>query len=60
MKLEKEWREAARQARKLEFWISQTEFYRHFDLHDPRPPGADLEDIDLTSLQDINFNDGKS
>ncbi|KAF8740591.1 hypothetical protein AX14_007973 [Amanita brunnescens Koide BX004] len=70
MKIEEERREAARQARKLEFLISQTELYSHFvgsklktreiegdGEHHPLPPGAEMEDVDLTSLQDINFDD---
>ncbi|KAF8622243.1 hypothetical protein AX15_007182 [Amanita polypyramis BW_CC] len=70
MKIEEERREAARQARKLEFLISQTELYSHFvgsklktreiegdSEHTPLPPGADIEDSDLLSLQEINFDD---
>ncbi|KAJ7181791.1 SNF2 family DNA-dependent ATPase [Mycena crocata] len=70
LKLEEEKREAARQARKLEFLISQTELYSHFvgsklktaemegDGEAPAAPaGADIEDVDPTALRDINFDD---
>ncbi|KAF8640916.1 hypothetical protein AX17_000564 [Amanita inopinata Kibby_2008] len=73
LKIEEERREAARQARKLEFLISQTELYSHFvgnklktqEIEDDGdrplpPPGADIEDIDPTSLQEINFDDEDS
>jgi DNA helicase INO80 len=69
-KVEEEKREAARQARKLEFLISQTELYSHFvgnklktaemqgdGENDETPAGALLEDVDPESLQDINFDD---
>ncbi|KAI0961394.1 hypothetical protein AcV7_000503 [Taiwanofungus camphoratus] len=69
-KVEEEKREAARQARKLEFLISQTELYSHFvgnklktaeiegnasDAH--IPAGVDIGDIDNAALQDIDFDD---
>lgn len=88
-KIEEEKREAARQARKLEFLISQTELYSHFvgnklksrlaELMSFRhaesssvaaemqgdggedeltPAGVLVGDVDPTSLQDINFDDG--
>lgn len=73
MKIEEERREAARQARKLEFLISQTELYSHFvgsklktqeiegdGERPPLPPGAELEDTDPTALQEINFDDDDS
>ncbi|THH20832.1 hypothetical protein EW146_g598 [Bondarzewia mesenterica] len=70
-KVEEEKREAARQARKLEFLISQTELYSHFVGNKLKtaevegeaagmadiPMGANLEDIDRSTLQDINFDD---
>ncbi|KAJ7446520.1 SNF2 family N-terminal domain-containing protein [Mycena galericulata] len=70
LKLEEEKREAARQARKLEFLISQTELYSHFvgsklktaevegeDEASAVPAGADIEDVDPTALREINFDD---
>ncbi|KAF8167976.1 SNF2 family DNA-dependent ATPase [Crassisporium funariophilum] len=70
LKVEEEKREAARQARKLEFLISQTELYSHFvgsklkttEIEGegeklPLPAGAHLEDVDPTSLADIDFDD---
>ena len=90
-KIEEERREAARQARKLEFLISQTELYSHFvgnklkstsprSLEDgsiahplktlaaevqgdaletsAAPAGADLADIDPSTLREIDFDDG--
>ncbi|KAG6911866.1 hypothetical protein DXG01_000113 [Tephrocybe rancida] len=71
LKIEEEKREAARQARKLEFLISQTELYSHFvgnklktsDIEgeaegtDPPPATADTELVDPNTLQDINFDD---
>ncbi|TFK76977.1 hypothetical protein BDN72DRAFT_807283 [Pluteus cervinus] len=70
MKAEEEKREAARQARKLEFLISQTELYSHFvgsklktteiegDAEPlPVPVGANLVDVDPSALQEINFDD---
>ncbi|KAJ3517373.1 hypothetical protein NLJ89_g556 [Agrocybe chaxingu] len=72
LKVEEEKREAARQARKLEFLISQTELYSHFvgsklkttELEGdgealPLPAGAQLADVDPDSLPDLNFDDGK-
>ncbi|KAG1755152.1 SNF2 family N-terminal domain-containing protein, partial [Suillus paluster] len=69
-KVEEEKREAARQARKLEFLISQTELYSHFvgnklktsevqgDTPEaPAPAGATLEDVDPSILQEIDFDD---
>ncbi|OCH96546.1 hypothetical protein OBBRIDRAFT_815823 [Obba rivulosa] len=70
-KVEEEKREAARQARKLEFLISQTELYSHFvgnklktaELEGDAaalahvPTGAALVDADNSSLQDIDFDD---
>ncbi|THH02834.1 hypothetical protein EW026_g83 [Hermanssonia centrifuga] len=70
-KVEEEKREAARQARKLEFLISQTELYSHFVGNKLKtaevqgdgteadvPAGAHLEDADVdVSLQDIDFDD---
>ncbi|EPQ60689.1 hypothetical protein GLOTRDRAFT_68543 [Gloeophyllum trabeum ATCC 11539] len=68
-RVEEERREAARQARKLEFLISQTELYSHFvgsklktaevegDSADAQAPaGAELVENDST-LQDIDFDD---
>ncbi|KAK0478503.1 SNF2 family DNA-dependent ATPase [Armillaria novae-zelandiae] len=70
LKMEEEKREAARQARKLEFLISQTELYSHFvgnklktsemegeSSSEPPPAGADFEDINPETLGDINFDD---
>ncbi|KDR85120.1 hypothetical protein GALMADRAFT_218196 [Galerina marginata CBS 339.88] len=70
LKIEEEKREAARQARKLEFLISQTELYSHFvgsklkttEIEGetealPVPAGAELPDPDPTSLADIDFDD---
>ncbi|KAJ7492495.1 SNF2 family DNA-dependent ATPase [Mycena latifolia] len=70
LKLEEEKREAARQARKLEFLISQTELYSHFvgsklktaemegDGDAPvAPAGADVGEVDPTALRDINFDE---
>ncbi|CAK5264971.1 unnamed protein product [Mycena citricolor] len=70
LKMEEEKREAARQARKLEFLISQTELYSHFvgsklktsevegeGADTAAPAGADLEDVDRANLQDIDFDD---
>ncbi|KAJ6621237.1 SNF2 family N-terminal domain-containing protein [Mycena sp. CBHHK59/15] len=70
LKLDEEKREAARQARKLEFLISQTELYSHFvgsklktaevegDGAAPAvPAGADIDDVDSDALRDINFDD---
>lgn len=69
LKLEEEKREAARQARKLEFLISQTELYSHFvgsklktsDIEGeeslPVPVGAQLEDDNSAILPEINFDD---
>ncbi|EIW86595.1 hypothetical protein CONPUDRAFT_45589 [Coniophora puteana RWD-64-598 SS2] len=70
-KMEEEKREATRQARKLEFLISQTELYSHFvgnklktaemqgDAEDgPTPAGASVTDIDPSALLDIDFDDG--
>lgn len=69
-KIEEEKREAARQARKLEFLISQTELYSHFvgnklktseiegeDASTEAPAGAHLEDVDPSALQDIDFDE---
>ncbi|GJE85992.1 SNF2 family N-terminal domain-containing protein [Phanerochaete sordida] len=68
-KVEEEKREAARQARKLEFLISQTELYSHFvgnklktaqvqgdEPEAAAPAGAHLEDA-VGELQDIDFDD---
>lgn len=70
LKLEEEKREAARQARKLEFLISQTELYSHFvgsklkttEIEGdgeklPVPAGVDVGDVDPDTLQDIDFDD---
>ncbi|KAJ7727846.1 SNF2 family N-terminal domain-containing protein [Mycena maculata] len=72
LKLEEEKREAARQARKLEFLISQTELYSHFVGSKLKtaevegdgdgelatvPAGAEIEDVDPTALREINFDD---
>ncbi|KIK96361.1 hypothetical protein PAXRUDRAFT_312720 [Paxillus rubicundulus Ve08.2h10] len=70
-KIEEEKREAARQARKLEFLISQTELYSHFVGNKLKtaevqgeasemstvPAGADLTDVDPTTLREIDFDD---
>ncbi|ESK98319.1 snf2 family helicase atpase [Moniliophthora roreri MCA 2997] len=69
-KLEEERREAARQARKLEFLISQTELYSHFVGNKLKtaevegdapttdvPAGADVTDVASDALQEINFDD---
>jgi DNA helicase INO80 len=91
-RIEEEKREAARQARKLEFLISQTELYSHFvgnklksklltspedestahPLETPAaevqgeasglstaPAGADMTDVDPTTLREIDFDDGE-
>ncbi|KIM48080.1 hypothetical protein M413DRAFT_62469 [Hebeloma cylindrosporum] len=70
LKIEEEKREAARQARKLEFLISQTELYSHFvgsklkttEIEGdsealPVPASAQLPDGDPTSLPEIDFDD---
>ncbi|KAJ7619158.1 SNF2 family N-terminal domain-containing protein [Mycena polygramma] len=70
LKLEEEKREAARQARKLEFLISQTELYSHFvgsklktaevegdEDNTAVPAGANIEDVDPSALPDINFDE---
>ncbi|KAF7978857.1 hypothetical protein HWV62_44327 [Athelia sp. TMB] len=72
-KVEEEKREAARQARKLEFLISQTELYSHFvgnklktaemqgdSAEEAAPVAALVGDVDPSSLQDINFDDEDS
>ncbi|KAI0348677.1 hypothetical protein BDW22DRAFT_1320092 [Trametopsis cervina] len=69
-KVEEEKREAARQARKLEFLISQTELYSHFvgnklktaevqgDEAESAPAGANVEDLPPhEALQEIDFDD---
>ncbi|KII93253.1 hypothetical protein PLICRDRAFT_99487 [Plicaturopsis crispa FD-325 SS-3] len=69
-KVEEEKREAARQARKLEFLISQTELYSHFvgsklktaevegdGESSAAPAGADVPAVDPDALQEINFDD---
>ncbi|TFY83775.1 hypothetical protein EWM64_g245 [Hericium alpestre] len=70
-KVEEEKREAARQARKLEFLISQTELYSHFvgnklktaevegEMADLTavPAGATVEDGHPGDLRDIDFDD---
>ncbi|KAK7058854.1 putative DNA helicase ino80 [Paramarasmius palmivorus] len=69
-KLEEERREAARQARKLEFLISQTELYSHFVGNKLKtaevegdasstdtPAGAEVGDVAPDALQEINFDD---
>ncbi|KAI0051741.1 hypothetical protein FA95DRAFT_1511796 [Auriscalpium vulgare] len=69
-KLEEEKRETARQARKLEFLISQTELYSHFVGNKLKtaelegdgaatdvPVGATLENGDGTELADLDFDD---
>ncbi|KAF9569693.1 hypothetical protein CPC08DRAFT_652613 [Agrocybe pediades] len=73
LKIEEEKREAARQARKLEFLISQTELYSHFvgsklktteiegDTEAPPVPvGAQLADDGQEALPDIDFDDEDS
>ncbi|KAJ4486296.1 SNF2 family DNA-dependent ATPase [Lentinula aciculospora] len=68
LKIEEERREAARQARKLEFLISQTELYSHFvgnklkiqgdeDSAAQTPAGAEIADAGPNDLKDINFDD---
>ncbi|KAG6867813.1 hypothetical protein C0993_010747 [Termitomyces sp. T159_Od127] len=73
LKVEEEKREAARQARKLEFLISQTELYSHFlaetsiatdiegdgesDESHLAPAAPNLELVDPTTLKEINFDD---
>ncbi|KAF8481151.1 SNF2 family DNA-dependent ATPase [Russula ochroleuca] len=72
-KVEEEKREAARQARKLEFLISQTELYSHFvgnklktaeiqgDAPNAEVPmGADMEVADPSALAEIDYNDADS
>ncbi|KAI0757147.1 SNF2 family N-terminal domain-containing protein [Daedaleopsis nitida] len=69
-KVEEEKREAARQARKLEFLISQTELYSHFvgnklktaeleggDAQASVPAGANVADVEPGKLLDIDFDD---
>ncbi|KIJ68315.1 hypothetical protein HYDPIDRAFT_24608 [Hydnomerulius pinastri MD-312] len=70
-KVEEEKREAARQARKLEFLISQTELYSHFVGNKLKtsevqgddqesaavPAGADFSEVDSSMLRDIDFDD---
>ncbi|KAI0307777.1 SNF2 family N-terminal domain-containing protein [Multifurca ochricompacta] len=69
-KIEEEKREAARQARKLEFLINQTELYSHFVGNKLKtaeiqgeapntefPTGADFEDRDPAALAEIDFDD---
>ncbi|KAA1468168.1 hypothetical protein DENSPDRAFT_833380 [Dentipellis sp. KUC8613] len=70
-KVEEEKRETARQARKLEFLISQTELYSHFvgnklktaevegNAADPDlvPAGANVDDAPPSGLQEIDFDD---
>ncbi|GBE77918.1 Putative DNA helicase [Sparassis crispa] len=72
-KIEEEKREAARQARKLEFLISQTELYSHFVGNKLKtaeleggaahiqashvPAGAHLEDVEAGVLQEIDFDE---
>ncbi|KAG1843860.1 SNF2 family N-terminal domain-containing protein [Suillus tomentosus] len=69
-KVEEEKREAARQAHKLEFLISQTELYSHFvgnklktsevqgDTPETSTPvSAALEDVDPSVLREIDFDD---
>ncbi|KAJ3851493.1 SNF2 family DNA-dependent ATPase [Lentinula lateritia] len=71
LKIEEERREAARQARKLEFLISQTELYSHFVGNKLKtaevqgdeisaaqaPAGAEVADVGPDDLKDINFDD---
>ncbi|THV04816.1 hypothetical protein K435DRAFT_648606 [Dendrothele bispora CBS 962.96] len=70
MKVEEERREAARQARKLEFLISQTELYSHFVGNKLKtaevegeaqpaavPAGAEETDVSPDALRDIDFDD---
>ncbi|KAG6846025.1 hypothetical protein H0H87_011073 [Tephrocybe sp. NHM501043] len=73
LKVEEEKREAARQARKLEFLISQTELYSHFvgnklktnDIEGEAegttsvPAAVNIETVDPKTLADIDFDDGK-
>ncbi|KAI8995491.1 SNF2 family N-terminal domain-containing protein [Trametes punicea] len=69
-KIEEEKREAARQARKLEFLISQTELYSHFvgnklktaelegaESQTQAPADAAVPEGDDDNLQDIDFDD---
>ncbi|TFK30564.1 DNA ATP-dependent helicase [Coprinopsis marcescibilis] len=69
LKVEEEKREAARQARKLEFLISQTELYSHFvgnklktaeiegeNAQPELPAGADLDAIERSALPEIDFD----
>lgn len=70
-KVEEEKREAARQARKLEFLISQTELYSHFvgnklktaevqgDTAEPPalPSDGELGEVDPSMLREIDFDD---
>ncbi|KIK71158.1 hypothetical protein GYMLUDRAFT_317892 [Collybiopsis luxurians FD-317 M1] len=71
LKIEEERREAARQARKLEFLISQTELYSHFvgnklktaevqgdeESVAQAPAGAEITDAGPDGLREINFDD---
>ncbi|TFK41034.1 SNF2 family DNA-dependent ATPase [Crucibulum laeve] len=70
LKIEEEKREAARQARKLEFLISQTELYSHFvgsklktteiegdGQNLPVPVGVEVAELDAAALPDIDFDD---
>ncbi|GLB36274.1 putative DNA-binding domain containing protein [Lyophyllum shimeji] len=70
LKVEEERREVARQARKLEFLISQTELYSHFVGNKLKtteieggtearaiPAGAEVDVVDPSTLKDINFDD---
>ncbi|KAH7883708.1 SNF2 family N-terminal domain-containing protein [Phlebopus sp. FC_14] len=70
-RVEEEKREAARQARKLEFLISQTELYSHFVGNKLKtsevqgdaaegssiPAGADIGEVDPSTLREIDFDD---
>ncbi|KAH8100604.1 SNF2 family N-terminal domain-containing protein [Cristinia sonorae] len=68
-KIEEEKREAARQARKLEFLISQTELYSHFvgnklktaevegEAAPTAPVGAGVDDVEPDKLLEIDFDD---
>lgn len=69
-KIEEEKREAARQARKLEFLISQTELYSHFVGNKLKTAeiqgdaaessvslGVDVGEVDPTTLREIDFDD---
>ncbi|RDX56022.1 hypothetical protein OH76DRAFT_1396366 [Lentinus brumalis] len=70
-KVEEEKREAARQARKLEFLISQTELYSHFVGNKLKtaelegddaaqadvPVAAHIADVEADELRDIDFDD---